>query len=154
MKTFEDSATLSDVSRKHESLTLDSVLETVLAIETLAHQYADEAGFDAETVLKIAMVAREAAVNAILHGNRQDPAKHVRATLNLTAEALTICVADEGDGFNPDAVPDPLTPENILRGSGRGVFLMRAIMDEVHVRLLHPGTEVTLVKRRPQALPG
>ena len=94
------------------------------------------------------MVSREAVVNAVLHGNRYDQDKVVTVSVELNAEALVIKVADEGEGIHPDAIPDPLAPENILRSSGRGVFLMRAFMDEVDFRQLHPGTEITLVKHR------
>jgi serine/threonine-protein kinase RsbW len=55
-------------------------------------------------------------------------------------------IADQGQGFNPDKVPDPLASENLLRGTGRGIFLIRSLMDEVHFRQLHPGTELTLIK--------
>ncbi len=128
---------------------LDSVLESVEKVETTAEAYAREAGFDEDTASNIAMVAREAAVNAVLHGNKKDPAKHVTAIFELSDSELRMSIADEGPGLDPDKIPDPLAPENIMKGSGRGVFLMRAYMDEVHFRQLTPGTEITLVKRRP-----
>jgi serine/threonine-protein kinase RsbW len=132
----------------HEALTLPSTLSTVEIVEAKATEYAQEAGFDEDTASQIAMVSREAAVNAVLHGNKKDPDKQVRATFNLTPETLTIQVADEGEGFDPTTVPDPLSPEGLLKPSGRGIFLMRAIMDEVHFRQLSPGAEITLVKHR------
>jgi serine/threonine-protein kinase RsbW len=132
----------------HEALTLPSTLSTVEIVEAKATEYAQKAGFDEDTGSQIAMVSREAAVNAVLHGNKKDPDKKVRVNFNLTEDRLTIQVADEGDGFDPTAVPDPLSPEGLLRPSGRGIFLMRAIMDEVHFRHLSPGAEITLVKHR------
>jgi serine/threonine-protein kinase RsbW len=57
-----------------------------------------------------------------------------------------ISVADQGKGLTPETIPDPLAPENLLRGTGRGIFLIRAFMDEVHFRQLNPGTELTIVK--------
>jgi serine/threonine-protein kinase RsbW len=132
----------------HEALTLPSTLSTVEVVEAKATEYAQKAGFDEDTGSQIAMVSREAAVNAVLHGNKKDPAKQVRATFELTSEDLTIKVADEGEGFDPSTIPDPLSPEGLLKPSGRGVFLMRAIMDEVNFRQLSPGAEITLVKHR------
>jgi serine/threonine-protein kinase RsbW len=132
----------------HETVTLPSVLASVEAIEAKAKEFAVKAGFDEDTADRIAMISREAAANAVLHGNRSDPGKQVRASFAVTPEALSIRVADEGQGFNPEMVPDPLSPEGLLRPSGRGIFLMRAIMDEVHFRQLSPGTEITLVKHR------
>jgi serine/threonine-protein kinase RsbW len=137
-------------SELHEAMTLPSTLSTVEAIEAKTAEFAQKAGFDEDTVSQIAMISREAAANAVLHGNRKDPGKQVRARFGLTAEALSIQVADEGTGFDPAAVPDPLSPEGLLKPSGRGIFLMRAIMDEVHFRQLSPGTEITLVKHRKQ----
>ena len=132
----------------HEALTLPSTLSTVEIVETKANEYAQKAGFDEDTASQISMVSREAAVNAVLHGNKKDPGKHVRATFSLTSDNLTIQVADEGEGFDPTDVPDPLSPEGLLKPSGRGIFLMRAIMDEVNFRQLSPGAEITLVKHR------
>jgi serine/threonine-protein kinase RsbW len=129
-------------------MTLESDLAHVDSVEAKAEQLARDGGFDEDTSSQIAMVAREAVINAILHGNKKDPAKHVRCSFELNEDALKICIADEGAGLDPDSVPDPLAPENILRSSGRGIFLMRAIMDEVHFHQLDPGTEIEMIKHR------
>ena len=129
-------------------MVLGSELSSVEPVEARAEELAREAGFDEDTASQIAMIAREAVINAILHGNKKDPGKRVRVGFELTDEALKITVADEGAGLDPDTVPDPCAPENIMRSSGRGIFLMRAIMDEVHFHQLNPGTEIELVKHR------
>ncbi len=141
---------MTDSTANRTSLTLDSVLGSVEIVEETAERFARNAGFDEDTSSQIAMVSREAAVNAILHGNKYDPTKHVTASFEITNTALIIKIADEGSGLDTETIPDPLAPENILRTSGRGIFLMRAIMDEVHFRMLHPGTEIKLVKLRVQ----
>jgi serine/threonine-protein kinase RsbW len=82
----------------------------------------------------------------VLHGNEYDPAKQIAVSFENTGTKLVFTVADQGKGLDPDTLPDPLAPENLLRGTGRGIFLIRSFMDEVHFRQLHPGTELTLVK--------
>jgi serine/threonine-protein kinase RsbW len=139
---------LTDSTTNRSSMTLESDLSSVERVETKAEQLAREAGFDDDTSSQIAMVVREAVINAILHGNKRDPAKKVHASFELNDEALSIRIADEGPGLDPETVPDPLAPENILRSSGRGIFLMRAIMDEVHFHQLNPGTEIQMIKHR------
>jgi len=94
----------------------------------------------------VTMAVREAAVNAVLHGNDYDPAKRITASFENTGDSLIVTIADQGIGLDPETLPDPLAPENIMRGTGRGIFLIRSFMDEVHFRQLHPGTELTLVK--------
>jgi serine/threonine-protein kinase RsbW len=128
------------------SLQLKSTMQSVSEIEAAAEKLAAEAGLDEDERFHIAMAAREAGVNAVLHGNDYDPAKQVSASFENTGSALVITVADQGKGLDPDTIPDPLAPENLLRGTGRGIFLIRSFMDEVHFRQLHPGTELTLVK--------
>jgi serine/threonine-protein kinase RsbW len=141
---------LADTIIDRVSMTLASELASVERVEETAEQYAHRAGFDEDTASHIAMVCREAAVNAVIHGNKYDPDKHVTASFQLSDEALTIQIADQGPGLDPDSCPDPLAPENLMRTSGRGIFLMRALMDEVHFRQLTPGTQITMVKRRVQ----
>jgi len=145
---------LADSTTSRVSFTLDSSLDSVNKVELTAEQYAARAGFDEDTVPHIAMAVREAAVNAVLHGNAYDRNKHITASFETTTDSLVIRISDQGAGLNPDTLPDPLAPENILRGSGRGIFLIRAFMDEVHFRQLHPGTELTLIKHRTPAQPG
>lgn len=139
---------MTDGTASRQSLTLASELSSIDLVEQTAMDFASRAGFDEDTASNIAMVAREAAANAVIHGNRYDAAKHVAASFEASSDAVKICIADEGTGFDSGLIPDPLAPENLLRSSGRGVFLMRAFMDEVNFRQLSPGTEITLVKRR------
>jgi serine/threonine-protein kinase RsbW len=123
-------------------------------IEQVAEQCAQRAGFDEDAMSNISMAVREAAVNAVLHGNAYDSTKHVTASFETTTDSLIIRIADQGPGLDETKIPDPLKPDNILRGSGRGIFLIRAFMDEVNFRQLHPGTELTLIKHRTPAQPG
>jgi serine/threonine-protein kinase RsbW len=126
--------------------TLESSLDSVNKVEQTAEQMAKKAGIDEDEIFKITMAVREAAVNAVLHGNSYDPDKRITASFENTGEDLVIRIADQGKGLDPETLPDPLAPENLLRGSGRGIFLIRSFMDEVHFKQLHPGTELTLIK--------
>ena len=130
------------------SLTLASTLESVDRVEQEAEAFALRFGVDEDDVSNIAMAVREAAVNAVIHGNAYQRDKEVNVNFEATDKDLIFRISDQGSGFDADNIPDPLSPENILRGSGRGVFLMRAFMDEVHFRQLSPGTELTLIKHR------
>jgi len=134
--------------------TLESSLDSVNKVEETAEQMAKKAGIDEDEIFKITMAVREATVNAVLHGNSYDPEKRITASFENTGEALVIRIADQGKGLDPDTLPDPLAPENLLRGSGRGIFLIRSFMDEVHFKQLHPGTELTLIKHLGTAQTG
>jgi serine/threonine-protein kinase RsbW len=141
----EDSP-VSAPSRGRRSFKLSSTMDSVGEVEAAADQLATEAGLDEDQRFHIAMAVREAAINAVLHGNEYDPARQIEVSLENTGKDLMITIADQGRGFDPGKVPDPLAQENLLRGTGRGIFLIRSLMDEVHFRQLHPGTELTLVK--------
>lgn len=121
-------------------------MESVSTVEAAADKLAEDAGMDEDTRFGFTMAVREAAVNAVLHGNEYDPSKQISVSLENTGKSLVIKVADQGKGLDPDSLPDPLAPENLLRGTGRGIFLIRSFMDELHFRQLHPGTELTLIK--------
>lgn len=144
---------LLDPTTSRASMTVPSTLDSVNSLEKAAEEFAVRSGFDEDTAPNIAMAVREAAINAVMHGNAYDPEKTVTASFESTTDSLIIRIADQGPGLDPSSVPDPLAPENILRGSGRGIFLIRAFMDEVHFRQLHPGTELTLIKHRAPAQP-
>jgi serine/threonine-protein kinase RsbW len=128
------------------SYTLDSTLETVDSAEQTATRIAGETGFDEDEVMRIAMAVREAAVNAVLHGNAYDPGKKVTLDFERTGKDLVITIRDQGKGLDPKSIPDPLAPENLMKTSGRGIFLIRSFMDEVQIHPSHTGTEIKLIK--------
>lgn len=136
-------------AQQRVSYRMESTLESVNKAEEMADQVASQAGFDEDTRGGISMSVREAMINAVLHGNAYDPAKRVNLTFEQTPQDLVIQITDEGKGLEPGDVADPLAPENLLKQSGRGIFLMKAFMDDVRFRKLDPGTEITLIKRIP-----
>lgn len=126
---------------------MDSTLESVDSAEEIAVGAAQRAGFDEDDLMKIGMAVRESMVNAVVHGNRYNDKKKVRLSVAHGPDQLQVIIADEGEGFDFEALPDPLAPENLMATSGRGIFLIRSFMDEFRMRRLDPGgTEVTLVK--------
>src|SRR5215470_14018457 len=128
------------------SYTLESTLETVNSAEEHAGRVATEAGFDDEEVMKISMAVREAAVNAVLHGNSYDPNKKVTLAFERTPKDLVITVRDQGKGLDTSKIPDPLAPENLMKTSGRGIFLIRSFMDVVEIHPSQSGTEFKMIK--------
>jgi serine/threonine-protein kinase RsbW len=126
---------------------LDSTLESVDSAENLVLDVAQKAGFEEEDLHKIGMAVRECLVNAVVHGNQYSAHKKVHVSVLKGPDRLQVTIADQGKGFDLAEVPDPLSETNLLRYSGRGMFLIRAFMDELQVRRLSPqGTEVTLTK--------
>ena len=134
------------MSGNRVSFTLDSTLETVNSAEETAGRMATEAGFDDEDVMKISMAVREAAVNAVMHGNAYNPAKKVTLAFERTAGDLVITIRDQGPGLDASKIPDPLAPENLMKTSGRGIFLIRSFMDVVEIHPSQSGTELKMIK--------
>jgi serine/threonine-protein kinase RsbW len=126
----------------------DSTLESVDVVEADVLKAAADAGFGEDDQHGIGMAVRECMVNAVVHGNRYNKNKHVHVNVMKSASDFTIRITDQGEGFETEMVPDPLDGTNILRHSGRGLFLMAAFMDDVKVQKVTPsGTEVTLSKK-------
>jgi serine/threonine-protein kinase RsbW len=106
------------------------------------------AGMDEDTMHWVSVAVRESVVNAIKHGNRSDPAKHVFVEFIHDPGEVSIRIRDQGEGFDPENLADPLSPENMLKSSGRGIFLMRSFMDDISLRRVpEGGMEVRMVKR-------
>lgn len=112
---------------------LASDLDELLRVEHLLTEVATIAGLPEERIPLFIVAVTEALTNAIIHGNRQQKDKTVRMRLSWTPETRTLLaqIQDEGPGFNPATLPDPTTSENLLRESGRGIFLMRNLADSV-----------------------
>jgi serine/threonine-protein kinase RsbW len=127
-----------------------STLESVDVVETDISKAASDAGFGEDDQHGIGMAVRECTVNAVVHGNRYNKNKHVHVNVTKSESDFTIRITDQGEGFETEHVPDPLDESNILRHSGRGLYLMKAFMDDVQVKKVSPsGTEVTLSKKLP-----
>lgn len=141
MKTATTRTVRLDIASRYEMLEMvQTVLQHVAAIM----------GFDEEATHYLGVAVRESVVNAIKHGNRLDEAKRVSVDFDLHPEALEVQVRDEGAGFDPGAVPDPVAPENLLKSDGRGIFFMRSFMDDVAYTFPRKGgTVVRMTKRVP-----
>jgi serine/threonine-protein kinase RsbW len=129
-------------------LVIPSEIKLVDLVHSAAEKMAELAGFDADDGLNIGLAVREAVINAIVHGNGQDPSLKVHVTLTANGDGLTARVRDQGQGFDPDAAPDPTEDPNLLRTSGRGLLLMRAFVDGLKFRHRRDrGMEIILSKK-------
>ena len=133
-------------------LVLSSEVRLIDLIHTAAEKMAHIAGFDADDALNVGIAVREGAINAIVHGNGSDPKLEVHVTLTANDDGFFAHITDEGDGFDPDAAPDPTQGDALLASSGRGLLLMRAFVDDVvYVRRKKRGMAVTMTKRKVEA---
>jgi len=131
-------------------ITLETLLESVDLAESIVQRASEAAGFSEEEVHKIGMAVREGVVNAYNYGNRQDRRKKIVLTVEFEPDAMVVHILDEGPGFELCEIPDPLAEENLLRTSGRGLFLMKAFMDNMIVqRGPCGGAELVLWKKLP-----
>lgn len=129
-------------------LSLASEYDNIDLVDAVTEACLRFAGFDESLTEHMTLAIREAAANAIKHGNRQQPDKIAEVVFEIDSETLTVHIHDQGEGFEVEEVPDPLAPENILKGAGRGIFLMRQLMDDVSFEF-DDGTHVTMRKQRP-----
>jgi serine/threonine-protein kinase RsbW len=136
------------VTEQTTRLVLPSHIEAVGAAAAAVAEFVQSCGVGEEAAFGIDMAVREAVTNAMVHGNQEDETKSVEVIFNCMGNALEIEVKDQGEGFDPTAVPDPTDPVNILKTSGRGIFLMRSFMDEVEWSARpEGGTSVRMVKK-------
>lgn len=135
-------------------LTIGSRFENIELVQMTIDETLRESGASEEQRHWIGLALREAVANAIKHGNRQDPSRQVEVEFALTGGDMEIRVSDEGPGFDPDAVKDPLAPENKFRADGRGIFYMKKFMDEVRYAFRPSGGTIVVLRKRlaPDAL--
>ena len=139
-------------------LTFRGTFEMIDFVQLVGDHVARGAGLDDDTIHWMGVAIRECVSNAIKHGNGDDTSKHVFVEFETTsrkeATELRVCVRDQGQGFDPDTLADPLAPENLLKASGRGIFLIRSFMDDVQLRRVpEGGMEVVMTKRFECASP-
>lgn len=136
-------------------LSLESTLDSVEAAELIVQRMADINGFSADQVHEIGVGVREMMVNAVKHGNGFSPDKTVLFRASIDEEAFRASVTDQGVGFDPERVRDPLGAEGLLLPSGRGLLMARAFFDEVEISPAEGcGTTVRLIKYRTKGAQG
>jgi serine/threonine-protein kinase RsbW len=133
-------------------LDLPSSYELLDIVQVLSDRLSNSAGLDEDLTHWVSVAVRESVINAIKHGNREDPGKHVIVEFVLAPRAhpqeFIVRVLDEGEGFDPDEVANPLDPVNMLKSSGRGIFFMKNFMDEVVIaRRPEGGMAVQMTKK-------
>jgi len=133
---------------KEFSLIFPSKVEYIEQVEALTEKACTHAKFSEDERDSMAIAVTEAVNNAILHGNKKNESKKVSVKITATDSTVRVVVLDQGDGFNPQKLDNPLDPQNLLKESGRGVFIVRSLMDEVTFDFSKGGAEITLVKTR------
>ena len=120
-------------------------------VQTVFESLADQVGFDSDSSHWMSVAIRESVTNAVRHGNKMDPSKRVTVRFEINGPEFLIYVEDQGGGFDPEKLPDPLAEENLLRANGRGIFFMKSFMDEVVYNFpADRGTQVKMVKKLPE----
>jgi serine/threonine-protein kinase RsbW len=133
-------------------LEFTSVFEMLDLVQVVSDHVGRDIGLDDDSVHWVGVAIRESVINAIKHGNQNDAAKRVFVDFETGSGSgiveLSIRVRDQGPGFDPDHLADPLAPENLLKASGRGIFLIRSFMDDVILqRAPEGGMEIRMTKR-------
>ena len=132
-------------------LEFTSEFEMLDFVQVVSDHVTRSIGLDDDASHWVGVAIRESVINAIKHGNRNDSSKRVFVEFETTtkdAPELSIRVRDQGEGFEPEEVADPLAPENLLKSSGRGIFLIRNFMDEMHLqRAPQGGMEIQMIKK-------
>ena len=116
---------------ENKSLTISSKTENIVVVESLINDICDKFKISEDHYGNILVALTEAVNNAIQHGNKNNPSKHINITFNIRPDHLSFTIKDEGPGFDYSHIPDPTAPENIEKPNGRGVFLMKNLADNV-----------------------
>ena len=133
-------------------LEFSSAFEMLDFVQVVSDHVGRDVGLDDDAIHWVGVAIRESVINAIKHGNQEEPGKFVTVEFTFTPRdaptEFIVSVRDQGAGFEPEAIADPLAPENMLKSSGRGIFFMRSFMDDVTLAK-HPegGMEVRMVKK-------
>ena len=136
-------------------LEFNSAFDMLDFVQAVCDHVGKSAGLDEDELHWVSVAVRESVVNAIKHGNKNDPNKKVTIEFSpvpaSASDELVIRIEDQGEGFVPEEVADPLAPENILKSSGRGIFLIRNFMDETVLKKVAGGMEIRMVKKLQKA---
>ena len=133
------------MAEENYTLEIESNPNNLITVEEFVNYFAKDIGIPEERMNGLMLSVTEATTNAIKHANKSDESKLVKINVNVEGRKVIISVKDEGIGFDPQKIPDPTEPENLLKDSGRGVYLMRFYMDDLKYNVTPTGTETILV---------
>ena len=126
-------------------LEIESNPNNLITVEEFVNYFSKELNLDDTKLSGLLLAVTEAVTNAIIHANKCDETKKVQVNVTKNDNKLTIAIKDEGKGFDPSKVPDPTSPENLLKDSGRGLYLMKIYSDELKFNITPTGTETILI---------
>lgn len=129
------------------SIVIPSTLKKLVTVERFAEKFANKNGLAEEEKDNLAIAVTEAVNNAIVHGNKNDHSKKVHVEFSISENELRAVIRDEGNGFDPNNLSNPTDPENLLKESGRGIFILKSLMDDVSFSFSSKGTEIILTKK-------
>ncbi len=132
------------MAEQHYHLEIESDPKNLITVEEFINYFCKDLNIVEERITGIMLAVTEATTNAIIHANKNIKLKLVKIDADVIDGILKITIKDEGKGFDPTKVPDPTEPENLLKDSGRGLYLMRTYMDELDYNLTPNGTETIL----------
>ena len=133
------------MSEPFYDIEIESDPNNLITVEEFVNYFSKDLGLSEEQLSVLLLAVTEATTNAIIHANKCDPTKLVKIHAQIEDSKLLIKIKDEGKGFDPTTLPDPTQPENLLKDSGRGVFLMKVYMDDVKYNVTPTGLETILV---------
>jgi len=142
------------VAAKRETdfrMVIPSTLDEIESVEKLAEKAALKMNFNEDEKDSLAIAVTEAVNNAIIHGNKEDASKRVSIEFAFGGDTLTVTIEDEGGGFDPENIRDPLAPENLLKENGRGIFILSSLMDDVKYDFRRTGTRLIMTKMKRSA---
>ena len=137
---------MSEIKEKRFNLEINSDTRFLSQVEKLSEEVAAYAQMDESESDDLGIVTTELVNNAIHHGNKSNPQKKVRVSFLVNNQRIELRIKDEGNGFDPAKLKDPLAPENLMNESGRGIFLIRALMDSLDFNFSESGTETVVIK--------
>ena len=135
-------------SSKEIQVTIRSQLSELVKMEHLSRKVARTMRLNDDQKDNLSIAVTEAVGNAIVHGNKNNPHKQVDIHFKITDDQVTVSVSDQGKGFDPDRIADPLNPENVMKESGRGIFILKMLMDDVTFQFSSKGTILTFTLKK------
>jgi serine/threonine-protein kinase RsbW len=136
------------VKKKKYKLEIPSSQDYLARADDFLEDALSNHGLDRSAITDLAISTTELINNAIVHGNKLDPDKLVTVILEFFDDRLTISIIDQGDGFSPDNIPSPIADENLMKEAGRGIFIVRSLVDDLQIEA-HPegGTRMVIIKK-------